>query len=539
MYLASPRRAVPRRATPRQASPGLEHAHSTTGFAVSVSASPFVECQLSGSAGAWTDVTADVRLAQPIRAIYGISGDGPTDRVAQTGTLAFSLDNSQANSGSLLGYYSPDHANARLGFDNGTPVRFGAVYSGSTFYKSICSLDTIEPLPGKYRERYTSCQAVDWLDDAAKYKLRLLEVQLNKRADQNIATIVGAMTKKPPASALATGQDIFPYSLDTSKDETTTAMAEFAKSVMSELGFLYMAAGSLVFDDRHARLKTTTSSASLSDTMVAMRASRERAKIFNRVKTTTHPREVDSAASILYTLQGKPLVNSSASLVMTGAYTDPTQRGSVRVGGASMITPASTTDFLMNSASDGSGTDLTANFGVSASYGGNSVRYSIFNGGGTAGYVTQLQARGIGIYTKEPTVSEKQDQTSIEAYGEAVLEFDMPYQSSVLVGDDAANSLLATQKDPATRINEIELIGNRSDELMLAGLRTEPGDRVTIVETATGINKSFYVNGCEVSVEAGNLWRFIWHVTPAETSTYWILGIANYSELGQTTILGY
>jgi hypothetical protein len=60
------------------------------------SAAVTVEMKLAGVDGAWTDVSADV--LSDLSCTYGISGGGPTDRVASTGSLTFQLDNSASNS---------------------------------------------------------------------------------------------------------------------------------------------------------------------------------------------------------------------------------------------------------------------------------------------------------------------------------------------------------------------------------------------------------------------------------------------------------
>ena len=253
-----------------------------------VSATFGLDIQFGASSAAWTSASADVRSNEGVRISYGIQAGGPLDRIAPTGTMSFALDNSRYNSQSASGAYSPDHANLRSGFAIGNGVRGKFTYSGSTFYKFVGKLDSIEPLGGKYRGQSAQCEAVDWFDDAAKFKLRLIEVQTNKRADQNIATVIGTMTKKPAASTLATGQDVFPYSVDNSQDETTTVLAEIAKNVLSELGHCYIVGdtvtgGVLLFDDRHTRPKTTPVSASLANTMVEMRAGRANSTVFNRV----------------------------------------------------------------------------------------------------------------------------------------------------------------------------------------------------------------------------------------------------------------
>ena len=68
--------------------------------------------------------------------------------------------------------------------------------------------------------------------------------------------------------------------------------------------------------------------------MLKLDADRTTRNIFNKVKVEVNPREIDASASVLYTLQSVPLIPVSGSLVIEGRYTDPVQRGTLRVGGA-------------------------------------------------------------------------------------------------------------------------------------------------------------------------------------------------------------
>ena len=510
-----------------------------------VRATVVLELQLSGSAGAFTDVTADVVSQSRILAEYGINGGGPLDRVGQTGKMDFRLRNDARNSGAKLGYYSPGHANARSGFDLGIGIRLKITYSGSTFYKWRGELSRIEPTPGQYQSRQTLCTALDWFNNAAKRKMRLQAVQLSQRADQAIGTVVSSMTDLPPASTLTTGQDTFPTVFDVTHDESTSVMRELYKLTVSELGYLYMKGdqvqgGTLQFEDRHTRPKYGSSSASLGNAcMMGLQLERGTRLIYNRVKIDVSPRETGAAASILFTLQSKPLVAQSTCLVIEGRYTDPDNRGLLRIGGASMVSPASTTDFTMNSASDGSGTNLTSSFTVSASYGGNSVRYQLANTGTTSGYITLLQARGRPIIIKEPALADVLDQTSIDSYGESVLRVGMDYQDNVLIANDAANALLGNWKNPANVLESVEFLANKSDDLMKAALQREPGDKVTITESVTSIDADYFINGVELVIMPPTVIKCKWTLTPAGTTNYWILGIVGSSELGTTTTLGY
>ncbi len=88
-----------------------------------------LELELSGRGNGWTDVSVD--LAGEIRLRYGMAGTGPSDRVASTGTLSFTLNNSEKNSASKRGYYSPNHTNKRAGFALGIGVRLVLIPRGN------------------------------------------------------------------------------------------------------------------------------------------------------------------------------------------------------------------------------------------------------------------------------------------------------------------------------------------------------------------------------------------------------------------------
>ena len=87
-----------------------------------------IEAQLATAV--WTNLTADVVIADGLRWDYGIDGQGPTDCVASTGTMSFVLNNSPKNSGGVQGWYSPVHASKRTGWTFGIPIRL-VLTSGS------------------------------------------------------------------------------------------------------------------------------------------------------------------------------------------------------------------------------------------------------------------------------------------------------------------------------------------------------------------------------------------------------------------------
>lgn len=503
-----------------------------------------LEMQFSGSAGAWTDIAADVLTQPGIRARYGIFGTDARARVADTGILSFSLNNSQTNSGGLLGYYSPGHANARSGFEIGIGVRLGLTWSGSTFYKFRGTLDSVSPEPGQRLGRQVRCIAVDWMDEAAKRKVRLVATQENKRANQIIDTIIGTMPRKPAASSLATGQDIFPYAIDNSLDEHFTPMGVFQQLMQSELGFLLIrgdtsTGGVLTFQDRHARPIAGSALTSLTDSEIEyLRPMRSRATVYNNVKVTVHPRRTDSAAAILYQLNSVPKINPGETIDLQGGYVDPTGRFD-RIGIVEACALTATTDYLLNTQENGAGIDRTANATVAASFGANSWRATISGVADEINWLTHFQIRGRGLYDYEPLILEANDDDSSACHGVTTLDFDAPAQTSATVGRDMAEYLLAVWKAPQTMGDTVEFTGNNSDALMLAGLQREPGDRVSITETVSGITDDFYVHAVTVTAAARNVVTFGWTLAPTDPFDAWILGTTGLSEIGTTTVLGY
>jgi len=498
--------------------------------------------QFSGAGGAWTDISVDVRLDSTLICRYGISGNGPNDRIADIGTLTFLLDNSKNNSGGVTGYYSPEHGSVRSGFAEGIGVRL-TISDGTLRYKFRGTLISVDPMPGLGNAQFTQCIAVDWIDEASRQKVTGVAAQAGKRADQLITTIVANITRQPGATSYAAGSVEFPYALDDLKDEETSALEALRRVVDSDLGWLFVRGdtaqgGTLEFQDRRTRQNAGASAISISHAMLDMAAVRKREVIFNRVKVVVHPRKVDSeATTVLYALDqsNPPAIAAGETITLVGQYRDPAQLAT-RVGGTDMVTPVSFTDYAFGS---GPGdVSLTANLGIVATYGGNGVTYALTNNGSVAGYVTLLQARGRGLYDFSPLTLEASDAASKTAYGEQVLTLDMPYESNVTNGQSYADYYLSNLKDPRTYLDSLSFIADQSTALMTAALSGEPGDLVTVSEAVTGLASiDYFINGVTLTIGYQGLIECRWVLAPRiDIGSYWVLETS--VDLGVDTILG-
>lgn len=509
-----------------------------------------IEQQFSGSGGAWTDITGDVLADVPIELQYGIQGAGLLDQLASTGTLRYALSNSAANSATTLGYYSPAHASKRSGFDLRIGTRIRLTYGGTPYCKFTGWLDQIEPEAGLYGTRRTHCVAVDWMDVAANFRLNL-ETQTNKDAD-DLILLIQAMARPQPAGVdLDDGDSNFPYCFDNGPQERQTALMAFGAILRSEgpPAKLFLRGdasngGVLEFQNRSARFSPGAAAATFDDDMVHLRPIYRSSDLINRVKAVAHPRAVDAAATTtLYAMQQPQTsaIPAGESRTFTVPYTDPALRAS-RVGGMSMVAPVANTHYTMNTAADGTGTDLTASFTVTATYGANSVDYVVTNNHATlAGYITKLEAKGKGIYDYQPVMADREDSTSITTYTEHLFQIDMPYQSDPNVAQTVADLILMVYKVPRPHEVEMTYCANISDAFMAAACSLEPGDVISVNETVTGIGLTYWINSVSMRIDRGALGPIIWvtyllELSPSEG--YWYLGLTGHSELGSTTYLG-
>jgi len=140
------------------------------------------------------------------------------------------------------------------------------------------------------------------------------------------------------------------------------------------------------------------------------------------------------------------------------------------------------------------------------------------------------------------------DSSSATTYGERDQRVDMKYESNA--GEFATNIaewILNVYKDPRYVIKQMSIIGNASSYLMTQAIAREPGDKITLAETMTGIAETgassaeigYFIQGCRFLVEAGGLISVSWVLSPAEQQNFWILQQVGASELGLSTVLGF
>jgi hypothetical protein len=182
--------------------------------------------------------------------------------------------------------------------------------------------------------------------------------------------------------------------------------------------------------------------------------------------------------------------------------------------------------------------DATADFAVTADPGGNSATIDITNNGTAGAYLMRLQIRGKRVFSYDPVTVVSSDSTSITRNGLRPDTFDMPYQGDSSIAQMFAAYVVSLRKDPRTDIEQITILGNRSDVLMNAALRLDVSSLIEVIEPVTGVSSKYWINGVDLSLARGGLVHATWLLERADPTVYWVLGVAGRSEVGQTTIVG-
>jgi hypothetical protein len=229
---------------------------------------------------------------------------------------------------------------------------------------------------------------------------------------------------------------------------------------------------------------------------------------------------------------------------VTGRYNDPDQEAE-SVAGIDMVTPVATTDYLMNEASDGSGADLTAYLSITATYGVNGVEYELENNNPIStitGYVTKLQARGKGVYTYRPVENERRYDASIAVDGKRTLNLTMSYQDNPLVGESFTDNLLDIYMVKRLVIDSFSFVANSSQFLMNAFMDLQVNDKISVVKDSADIDEEYFISAINFTIEEGGAVYVTYELRTASTiptGNYWKIGDSGYSEIGETTWIGF
>jgi hypothetical protein len=383
------------------------------------------------------------------------------------------------------------------------------------------------------------------MDQLSRKRLNTLTPLTSTDDDAVFSAIIKAMPVQPRSLEVQTGYDSIDYAFDNVQDERAVPVSELQRLTQSSLSLVFVKGdGTLIYEVRRQRnflnssplITITGADLPYGDTL-AVDDSQD--KTINRSTVVIHPRRVDTGTVTLFRLQQPMRIEPGINTQIRGLFTDPDQR-SKRVGGTSMVTPVSGTDYILNSKEDGSGTNVTAKATVSASFTANSVLYTINHDHDQAAYITTLQIRGKGIYDQERTSLEYENTDSIDAVGEYAMSLDMPYQSDSAFGLELAQWIIQLYGTGFTKTDSIDIMLNRlTEERASLFAAREISDRLRVTEAQTALSAEFFINSVEFRLEPDmGMWMSFLPIK-ADQTQFWYLEVPGNSELGTTTRLGF
>jgi len=484
----------------------------------------------------WTDITADV-IMPGLECSSGTTGTTIKDRVSDVGICTFDLDNSASNSHRLARYYSPGYS---IGFEIGCPVRVRFTFEGLTRTKWYGRIGGINAEPGTMLTRRSHVTCYDWFYQANKYTLQLPSYEVNKRINDAMGMVIADIPFKPLSTEFAVGDSAFPTIFD-NVNYRTTAMAEFQKLAVSEIGNIYLKhdlSGEeiLTNSNKYRRALTALSEYTLPDSTASALLDEDGSiildedgsyllsddtadivfadeqmelaysygdKLCNHAEVTTYPRNPNTTVGVLFTMTDPVMIAAGETVEFYKViYKDPSSRA-YAVCGKNIVPVVASTDYLFNTASDGSGTNITSDLAITGIYGVSDTEFSFTNNNASDGYITFLQIRGEAIYLLDKVTRIAEDQNSINRYGLFELTYDMPYQPPPFTAQTIADFIVLNYTDPLLNANSISF-SNSSDDAVQKFLSIDCNARISVSETQTLIDSHFFIQGWNFQVLGNN-----------------------------------
>ena len=411
-------------------------------------------------------------------------------------------------------------------------------------------LQTIVPFPDLNGKDVAQLKAIGALGYLNTKEISVAP-QTNRRTDLAIGDILDSAGWGAGDRDLDTGDTtITRFTIP----KNTLTIDALRKVENSENGFVSETRdGNIKYEKRKARLEdatATTSQATMSDATSASNFS------------FTLIRQEDSLNNIFneilapfqqYTTAGSPTTVWTHS--ETGSSSTSIVSGDVRIFRAiypqpdaavnadsidTWTTPASGTDYVANTAADGSGSTISGDLAVSVTKTANYMDIQITNNNANTAYLTTLQARGTVVTKNDTTMMVKSDSTSQTTFGKRTFNADAPFIPTSVEASNWCAYNLAIYKDPLQNI-KVSFIANRNSATLDNTMSLDISNRITLdAHTKTGLfaaDKDFFIESESHFVDRDRTHTVEYQLSPASAlGRFWVLGV---SKLELETYIGY
>lgn len=299
--------------------------------------------------------------------------------------------------------------------------------------------------------------AKDFIASFADVELSTGRTYVNMRTDQIINDLLQNDAGLSPVQySLDVGENTIGFINFKAGTKIGKAIRDLAQA---ELGRVYQEYdGGIHFKNRTN--KTTPTAILIRDHYVYGEAEPDESNVINRVKINADVREVQASQQIYPALKEGSLTDYED---FSSFKVEPGQTVAKFFDFKNPVTsythPVIGGGITANSAQDGTGTNRNADlsFAVDTEF-TESVKYTFTNNGATDLYVTQVTIQGTPAVVVEEIRINHFDQTSIDKYGEKVLELDNDCFTDRAFAQTIAEAIVTAQKD-APSVREITMKG--------------------------------------------------------------------------------
>ena len=407
-------------------------------------------------------------------------------------------------------------------------------------------LDRIMPAPAATGVKTASLTAFGTLGFLNQFEVQLAS-QTNRRTDQAVGDILDDVGWTVSADRdLDTGQTtISRFWIAKKKAIDALRLVEEA-----EAGFIKESkTGQIAFENRFHRLTetaSTTSQATFSDasgatySYMAISQADPLSTIVNHVEATARTFNTASLATLWThpeTGSASPTLAPGEAKTFEAEFPNPDAANNAMEVDA-WTTPAATTDILANTASDGTGTNLTSDITIAAAKTAERMAITLTNSAtGSDVYLTKIQARGTAVSTKNPCTVRTIDTASQTAHGERKYVAQTQFIPTTSEAQDWCDYQISIYGSPIEILTMN--INSSDDDNRFQALVRDISDRITVVasnDTQMGVNADFFIEHEKHVVSDGGAKHLTtWRLSPASGgySQFWVLGT---SVLGTNTV---
>ena len=482
------------------------------------------------------DVSANVLN---VRLFRGSNFSSQLTGKAVTGTLQITLNNSTGiynsflSTGALYGDLLPSRKIQVQAGNTGFSYTFPFTFLDTPIWTGY--ITKIIPVVQSGLARTAVIEAKGPLGKLQKAKVDVAQATA-QRTDQLIDDILDA------AEWAADDRDLDEGKTTVTRYWTARQNAPFALDEIAETeaGWIKETAdGKIAFENRHHRYvepHASTSQATFSDAggstlnYVRLVQNDPLPQIFNEFRAGTRIYTIGSLA-VLWTHPetGSASPTIDVGLVKTFEARFPNSNSDTNaVGVNEWTTTAATTDMLANAASDGSGTNLTSDIGISVTKTGERMLIQLTNNSTSLAYITKLQARGTPITESNIGNIVQTDSTSITTYGERTYPVPAKWLPSTDEASDYCAYNLQVYKNalPRLSMNVIAKDAVHMSEIITRDLH----DRITVTANSStganlGINGEFQIDSINHTI-APMSHVVQWELSPISGGfgSYWVVG---------------